>query len=179
MPPETMTHAIRLALFALLATLTFSFAQGAAQDDDKKHPQFAHLNVNKDGLALAGYDPVAYFPEGGSKAQKGSKKITAKHRGVTYRFASEKNKKAFEANPEKFEPQYGGWCAWALSDGKGSKVDPSPKYFTVENGKLYLFYKGLIGGNTRKSWNKGGGAPKLAPLADANWTRITKPKPKK
>ena len=174
-----MNDAIRITLFALLAAVTLSLASGAAQDDPQKHPQYAHLNVDKNGLALAGYDPVAYFPEGGSKAAKGSKKITATHRGVTYRFANEKNKKAFVSDPERFEPQYGGWCAWALADGKGSKVDPSPKYFTVENGKLYLFYKGLIGGNTRKSWNKGGGAPKLAPLADANWKRITEPKPKK
>ncbi len=182
-------HALRdAALTALLALgsvsaapLTISAAtparapQNVGAQADKKaadRPALKDYRVDKSGLAIKGYDPVAYFPAFGGKAAKGSKKITAKHRGVTYRFASERNKKAFLASPEQFEPTYGGWCAWAMADGKGSKTKPNPKSFTIENGRLYLFYDGFFG-DTRKSWKKKGSAPKLASKADSNWRRIS------
>lgn len=153
----------------------------AARLDDEKdeRPAIDDYDLGKNGLAIDGYDPVAYFPDFGGKATKGSKKITARHRGVLYRFASEANKKAFLADPERFEPMYGGWCAWAMYDGQGSKTEPSPKSFTVEDDRLYLFYDGFWG-DTRKSWNKKGGAPKLASEATRNWKRISgeAPRPK-
>ena len=139
---------------------------------DADRPALAHYDLGKKGLALGGYDPVAYFPEHGGKATKGSKKITARHRGVLYRFSSEANRKAFLADPARFEPAYGGWCAWAMADGKGSKTEADPESFTLEGGRLYVFYDGFWG-DTRKSWNKAGGAPKLASRSDANWKRIS------
>ena len=162
------------------ATLTPDPVTALAQDGKKNadRPALKDYRVDKSGLAIKGYDPVAYFPTYGGKATKGSKKITAKHRGVTYRFASERNKKAFLAAPERFEPTYGGWCAWAMADGKGSKTKPHPKSFTIEDGRLYLFYDGFFG-NTRKSWKKKGSAPKLAAKADTNWKRISGEKPPK
>lgn len=144
---------------------------------DEARPGLAQYNLSKKGLALDGYDPVAYFPDHGGQATKGSDKITATHQGITYRFASEEHRAAFLKAPASFEPQYGGWCAWAMADGKGDKVAVDPKSFTVENGRLYVFYDGFFG-DTRKRWNKGGGAPKLAASADANWARILTP-PKK
>ena len=135
-------------------------AQDPKPEPDAKHPLFKHLNLDKRGLAIGGFDPVAYFPEGGGKATKGKKKLAAVHRGVTYRFATEANKQLFVATPERFEPRYGGWCAWAMADGKGDKVEVDPESFTVEDGKLYLFYDGLFG-NTRKKWKKKGSAPSL------------------
>ena len=129
-------------------------------------------NVDKSGLALEGYDPVAYFTEFGGKPKKGDKKITAKHEGVTYRFSSEANKKAFLADPSRFQPMYGGWCAWAMSDGKGSKVEIDPESFRIEDGRLYVFFDGFFA-DTRKSWTKKGGAPKLKAASDGNWTRIS------
>jgi len=148
---------------------------GIALQEEGARSDLAHWNVSKTGLALDGYDPVAYFPAFGGAATKGSEKFTVKHRGVTYRFATEVNKAAFTKAPDAFEPQYGGWCAWAMADGKGDKVDVDPKSFVVEGGKLYLFYDGLFG-DTRKRWNKGGGASKLAAVADTNWGRISAPK---
>lgn len=139
---------------------------------DADRPALKHYDLGKKSLALGGYDPVAYFPEHGGKAKKGSKKITTKHRGVLYRFSSEANKKTFLANPAKFEPAYGGWCAWAMADGKGSKTEADPESFTIEDGRLYVFYDGFWG-DTRKSWRKGGGAPKLASKSDKNWKRIS------
>ena len=131
-----------------------------------------NYNLGGKKLAIKGYDPVSYFPKFGGKASKGSKKITAKHRGVLYRFASDANRKAFLQDPDRFEPAYGGWCAWAMADGKGSKVGVNPRSFTVENGVLYIFYDGLFG-DTRKSWNKKGSALKLKAGADTNWSRIS------
>ena len=143
---------------------------------DATRPALKHYDVSKKGLAIDGYDPVAYFAEGGGKPKKGSKKITTTHRGVTYRFANETNRKAFLADPERFEPMYGGWCAWAMYDGKGSKTEPNPKSFTIEDDRLYLFYDGFFG-DTKKSWQKKGSAPKLAGQATKNWERISGEKP--
>ena len=145
----------------------------AVQEDEKKEERsdLKHLNLGKEGLALDGYDPVAYFAEGGGKAKEGSKKITLRHGGVLYRFASEKNRELFEKTPSKFEPKYGGWCAYAMA--LDEKVEVDPKSFLVTNGELKLFYKGFLN-DTRKKWQK---EPKvLEPKADANWKKLTEKK---
>ena len=143
------------------------------QDDSQKdRPALKEFNLGKKDLALQGYDPVAYFPGFGGKPAKGKKSITHTHRGVLYRFSSEANKKAFVADPASFEPMYGGWCAWAMTDGKGDKVGINPKSFTIEDGRLYLFYDKFFT-DTRKTWTKKGKAPKLKASADKNWTRIS------
>jgi YHS domain-containing protein len=91
-------------------------------------------NVNADGVALDGYDPVAYFVD--STPTKGVQQYTAKHDGATYYFASLKNRDAFIAQPEKFAPQYGGFCAFGAA--KGGKYETDPTAFSVVDGKLYL-----------------------------------------
>jgi YHS domain-containing protein len=92
------------------------------------------LNVTPTGLALRGYDPVSYQMDGGPK--QGDFGISAEYKGATYRFASEDNKKAFEADPAKFAPQYGGYCAMGAAFGK--KFDGDPTLWKVVEGKLYL-----------------------------------------
>lgn len=179
-----------LALVLLLSPAPIAAAQAQAEDlapakasavlaqaKDTKRPALDDYDLGKKGLALGGYDPVAYFPAHGGKATKGLKTISAVHRGVLYRFASEKNKKAFEAAPASFEPAYGGWCAWAMGDGKGDKTEANPKSFTIEDGQLYVFYDGFWG-DTRKSWKKKGSAPKLKGNADKNWKRMSGEDPK-
>lgn len=126
-----------------------------------------HYNLDK-GLAIKGFDPVSYFSE--SKAKKGSSKFTSKHNGVTYQFSTEENKKLFEANPYKYEPQYGGWCAFAMGDN-GKKVDINPETFKITDGKLYLFYNAYFN-NTLKSWNKDENG--LKEKADKNWQVLIK-----
>ncbi len=133
-----------------------------------------HFNLDKNKLAIEGYDPVAYFPEGGGKALKGSDKISVTHKGVVYRFASEANKELFLKTPDKFEPQYGGWCAYAMAQGE--KVEIDPKSFKITEGKLYLFYKSFFN-DTREKWVKDESA--LKTKADADWKKILeKPAPK-
>ena len=127
--------------------------------------------MDSNGLALQGYDPVSYFSEGGAKARMGDPDLAVQHDGITYAFANGNNRMAFLANPERFLPAYGGWCAWAMAEKKPSKVEIDPKSFTVEQGRLFLFYDSWIA-DTRKSWLKKGGAPGLASKADRNWRKF-------
>ena len=124
-----------------------------------------HVNL-KSGYAAGGYDVVAYFDD---KTLKGDKKFTATHEGVSYKFSSQKNLEAFTSNPEKYVPQYGGYCAYAVAV-KGEKVGINPKTFQIKDNKLYLFYNSW-GVNTLDKWNEEG-ASDLQQKADANWSNI-------
>jgi YHS domain-containing protein len=145
----------------LLAFLTFStlaFAQAG-----KRQKGF---NLSKNHLAIQGYDPVAFFSDG--KAVKGKPDLVVAHEGVTYNFSSMQNRSAFLASPAKYEPQYGGWCAYAMG-ANGEKVAIDPETFKVLNGKLYLFYHSFFN-NTLTSWNKD--EKNLNTKADANWQKL-------
>ena len=92
--------------------------------------------VNKSlfgGLAIKGYDPVSYFND--SKATKGNKKFEVEHAGATWRFASQKNLDQFKKAPETFAPQFGGYCAWAVSQGYTAGIDPDA--WKIVDKKLY------------------------------------------
>jgi YHS domain-containing protein len=124
-----------------------------------------HFNLEK-GVALKGYDPVAYFIQ--KKAVMGSDKITSVADGVTYFFSSAANKAIFQKDGTKYEPQYGGWCAYAMGNS-GEKVDIDPETFKIVNGKLYLFYHSWVN-NTLNKWNLE--ENKLKTNAEKNWTLI-------
>ena len=125
------------------------------------------FNLSKDSLAIEGYDPVSYFPEGGGKPTKGKADLVATHLGVKYRFASEANRKLFLADPEHFEPQHGGWCSYAMG-AKGEKVEVDPTAFRLTNGQLHLFYVGWLS-DTRDDWDDD--TVSLKKKADANWAK--------
>lgn len=127
-------------------------------------------------LAIQGYDPVAYFPEGGGRAVKGSKDIEAAYEGVAYRFASAEHKEMFLKNPAKYEPAHGGWCSYAMWQ-KGEKVEVDPTSFIVKDDRLFLFYDGW-GGDTRKKWLKAGDHEAQAKAADAAWKKISGEEPR-
>ena len=133
------------------------------------------FNVDKSGLAIQGYDPVSYFK--GGEAKKGNPTFQAKVGDVTYLFSSDANKQEFLKDPKKFEPQFGGWCAYAVADSK-SKVEIDPKSFIVQDGRLLLFYKGLWG-NTREKWlsTKSKDAKAFLQEADKNWPEIQAKEP--
>jgi YHS domain-containing protein len=136
---------------------------GAGETD----PEEAGYNNLEKGLALGGYDPVAYFPEGGSKPVKGDAKLAVERSGVRYLFASVEHRQLFVAQPERYRPRYGGWCAYAMADGE--KVEVDPKSFLVNAGRLYLFYQGLFN-DTRKKWLKD--PLKLASDANREWQAL-------
>jgi YHS domain-containing protein len=143
--------------------LTGEAPRGVVPDDARVG---AKWNLGKGALALEGYDPVAYFPEGGGAPLPGDAKLTAELDGAKYRFASEAHRAWFLAEPARYRPKYGGWCAYAMVDGDDVEVDP--KSFLIEHGRLLLFYKGLFA-DTRAKW-----LPKtkeFGPKADAQWAK--------
>lgn len=92
------------------------------------------INATPTGLALQGYDPVAYFTDG--KPMKGSVDISATYEDATYRFTSEEHKATFEADPAAYAPQYGGYCAFGAA--MGFKFDGDPEQWRIVDDKLYL-----------------------------------------
>lgn len=120
----------------------------------------------KDGIAVKGYDVVAYF---NNEALKGNKKINTQFDGATYLFSSQENLRIFIENPIKYIPQYGGYCAYAVAV-KSKKVSINPEAFEIRDEKLYLFYNAW-GTNTLDLWNKEN-PNKLKIKADDNWGKI-------
>jgi YHS domain-containing protein len=153
-----------LYLVSMVAGSVLLTPASAQTEADKRKKQF---NLES-GLALQGYDPVAYLTQ--NKAVKGTAANVFAHQGVTYRFASAKNLETFKQNPAGFEPQYGGWCAYALG-ATGEKVDIDPETFKVIDGKLYLFYNKFFN-NTLPKWNKD--EANLRKKADASWAKFYK-----
>ncbi|WP_407527076.1 YHS domain-containing (seleno)protein [Lacibacter sp. MH-610] len=147
----------QLFVISLLLVSGFAFAQ-----DQQRVQQF---NLEK-GVAVKGYDPVAYFTQ--NKAVKGKAQFAVIHLGVKYYFSSNDNKEEFKKNPAKYEPQYGGWCAYAMGE-TGEKVDFDPETFKILNGKLYLFYNKFFN-NTLPKWNKD--EANLKTKADVNWKKF-------
>ncbi len=125
----------------LLSVLLFSTVFTAVVSAQLTEVRKKQFNVDESGLAIKGYDPVAYFTS--NKAIEGKKDITLGYQGITYRFATTANRDAFKANPGKYEPLYGGWCAYAMD-----------KFFN----------------NTLKSWNKD--EAHLKTNADKNWMKF-------
>ncbi|MBI1225684.1 MAG: YHS domain-containing protein [Bacteroidetes bacterium] len=156
-----MRNLIILTLLSAF-TVTTLIAQNVGSSLIKKH-----YNLEKD-LALNGYDAVSYF--NGNKPQKGKSNIQVTSEGATYYFSNEKNKATFLQNPDKYKPQYGGWCAYAMG-ASGEKVEVDPNTYKLINGKLYLFYNAFFN-NTLTTWNKN--ESELKNKADSNWKKIYK-----
>ncbi|MEQ9405471.1 MAG: YHS domain-containing (seleno)protein [Cyclobacteriaceae bacterium] len=106
-----------------------------------------------EGVAIGGYDPVAYFEQ--SEAKEGDAGTTSEYGGLTYQFASAENKNLFDENPEKYIPAYGGWCAYAVAESS-TKMEPDPTMWQVQDGKLLLFYDDWmtsLTGSLKEEWN--------------------------
>ena len=116
----------------------------------------------ENGVAIKGTDTVAYFNEG--RAVRGSDRFTYQWMGATWKFASAENRDLFASNPEKYAPQYGGFCAWAVSQGYTAPIDPNA--WKIVNGKLYLNYNKRV----QRTWQKD--IPGNIAKADRNWPRL-------
>ncbi|MBS1743131.1 MAG: YHS domain protein [Bacteroidetes bacterium] len=127
-----------------------------------------HFNINSKTVAVSGYDVVSYFTQ--NKAVEGDKKFSVTAEGVLYYFSSQANKDLFLKNWRNYEPQYGGWCAYAMGYS-GQKVEIDPETFKVVDGKLYLFYHSWTN-NTLTKWNKD--ERNLKAKADTNWKNIVR-----
>jgi YHS domain-containing protein len=126
-----------------------------------------HFN-HKNGLALQGFDPVAYFTL--NLAKMGQKQYAASAEGITYYFSSAENRALFLKDYKRYEPQYGGWCAYAMG-ATNEKVEIDPETFKVKDGKLFLFYHTWLN-NTFPKWNSD--EINLKANADKNWIQIFK-----
>jgi YHS domain-containing protein len=111
---------------------------------------------------ISGYDPVSYFTKG--TPQRGSGYHVADYQGVTYAFTSEEHKDMFNANPSKYAPAYGGWCAYGVAVGKKFVADP--KVWKIVNGKLYV----NLDRDIQAKWNKD--IPGHIKTANENWKEI-------
>jgi len=126
------------------------------------------LNLDKDGAAIQGYDPVAFFTE--SKPVKGKAEFVARHKGATYFFASKENREVFKKDPAKYEPAFGGYCAYGVSRGKLVEIDVEA--FQIVDGRLLLQYsKGV-----RADFNKD--AKGNLSKAESNWPGLVEKKGK-
>ena len=114
------------------------------------------------GVAVDGTDVVAYFSKGAPVA--GSPDITHDWNGATWRFATEENRAAFAADPAAYAPQYGGYCAWAVSNGYTAST--TPEAWKIVDGKLYLNYSRRI----QRRWERD--IPSRISAADENWSRV-------
>ncbi len=120
------------------------------------------VNLDRHGVAIEGYDPVAYFEQGEPVA--GSAEHAFEWQGATWRFASAAHRDRFAAAPEKYAPQYGGYCAFAVAKGYTASIDPEA--WTVVDGKLYLNYSKKV----QKKWQED--VPGHIAKADANWPKL-------
>jgi YHS domain-containing protein len=150
---------MKRSLITILLFLWFTAGYGQSDAVRQKH-----FNV-KSKLALEGYDAVSYFD---GNPIKGKSDIIYVDKGITYRFATQANATKFKTNPEKYEPAYGGWCAYAMGEN-GEKVKVDPETYKIVDGKLYLFYN-FWTTNTLYDWNKN--EKKLKEAGDRNWSKI-------
>ena len=125
-----MNNLKTIAILALFLSVVLS---AIAQDGDS-------FNTDESGLALQGYDPVAYFTQ--DEAVPGDPAITTDYDGVTFQFSTTNNRDLFESNPEQYLPAYGGWCAWAASQNSLADIDPTA--YVVHEGRLYLNYSSFL-----------------------------------
>lgn len=116
-----------------------------------------------EAVAIRGYDPVAYFRDGGPRP--GKPEFSVRHGGATWRFASAEHKALFEADPQRYLPAYGGFCAYGTSRGYLVKIEPEA--WSIVNGRLYLNYD--LG--VRKTWL--GDTKKYIARAEAGWPNLT------
>ncbi|MCB1496310.1 MAG: hypothetical protein KDJ86_11020 [Bauldia sp.] len=148
-----------LATRIAVAVVTVGIAASAhAFDPESTLP----INVDATGIALKGYDPVAYFTDGAP--MPGDEAITAAHDGVTYRFASAANRDAFLAAPASYIPAYGGFCAMAMS--LGYKVDIDPNAWKIVDDRLY------VQANERATWVWSEDIPGNIAKANGFWPKI-------
>jgi len=142
----------------IIAAVIFIIAAGPSLAEAKNE-----IYKNWRGIAIKGYDPVAFHREG--KPVKGTKQYELKWKDAKWRFASEENRNLFEADPEKYAPRYGGYCAWAVSEGYTASVDPENAWSIVDK-KLYLNYNVDI----KQKWEKD--IPGHVKKVDANWPDV-------
>lgn len=158
-PGRRKVHAWALApaASAVLMSLRWPDCRAAGE-------RSAVVNQSNEGVAIEGYDPVAYFTD--SKPVKGSPQYTYQWHGAVWHFASAQHRDAFAKSPESYAPQYGGYCAYGVSEGHTAPVDPAA--WKIIHGKLYLNYNKEVQGLFLKDPSS------QIEKADQNWPKLHK-----
>ncbi len=156
MTPSLTRPFQRISTIICLILMSVTFAPGALADKPEIYTGFGS------NLAVGEYDTVAYFTDG--EPVKGSKDFEMEFKGAKWRFSSQENLAAFEAAPDAFRPQYGGYCAWAMANRDLAKGDP--KFWRIVDGRLYL----NVNRSIQKKWLKD--IPGFIEKADAIWPGI-------
>jgi YHS domain-containing protein len=150
-----MLRRLFVPLALALSALAVPFSNAHAKDA----PVFTGTFSN---VAVGGYDAVAYFVDG--KPVKGDKAFSLEHAGAQWRFASAQNRDRFAAAPARYAPQYGGYCAWAVSQGYTASGDP--QYWKIVDDKLYLNYDASV----QRKWEQD--IPGFIAKAQQNWPSV-------
>ncbi|WP_026973172.1 YHS domain-containing (seleno)protein [Aliagarivorans marinus] len=154
---------------ALTKTLRRSFVFGALALSSSVFAADPGMSVDGNDLAIQGYDPVAYFTD--SQATQGSSEYSATYNNAIYHFSSAENRDAFRADPVKYAPQYGGYCAFGVAMEK--KFDTDPQAWRIVDGKLYL----NLDEKVQKRWLEN--TAEFIDDADSNWLEIKTVSPSK
>lgn len=150
----------RIQTLAFMVALTI-ITIGNAQDNKAN-------NIDNSNIALQGYSPVSYLDLG--IAQKGLKQYKAEHKKIAYYFTSEEQKSTFLKNPDKYVPQYGGFCAFGVY--AGAKFRPDPNKFIVKDGKYFLYLYDLEL-DAQQLWLAEKNHGKLVAAANKNWSKLS------
>lgn len=152
---------MRLILTLLMSSIVAACAATPGKVSQSR--PVAELNLQQ-GVALRGYDPVAYYAAGMPVA--GDPAISIEWHGATWRFSSAEHREAFKADPEHYAPQFGGYCAFAVS--RGTTADADPKQWAIVDGKLYVNNNAFA----KKLWDQD--RPGNIVAGDTNWPLIPK-----
>ena len=125
-------------------------------------PAMGQVVYSAQGYAIRGYDPVSYFTQG--QAAKGNSSYQSRYQGATWLFSTAENKALFDSDPQQYAPQYGGYCAWAVSQGYTASIDP--KAWKIVGDRLYLNYSKAV----QDQWSRN--IPMNIADGDANWPQI-------
>jgi YHS domain-containing protein len=153
---------IRRSVLPLTLLLLVCLAVGASLAPAQQSQKASVFTDFRSKLALDGYDPVSYFKQG--KPTKGNPAHAVTWNGASWHFSSAENKAAFEANPQAYAPQFGGYCAWAVSQGYTAKGDPHA--WRIVDNKLYVNYNASV----QKTWEKD--IPGHIVKGDKNWPNV-------
>ncbi len=160
--------AVSILTMGVVLVVASAYAGGSYHQATTESRAYLHsYNLPSSGVAIEGYCPVAYFAAG--KAVRGKPEHATTHNGVTYWFVSADARKAFDANPEKYVPAYGGWCAFGMAVQDKFPVDPTS--FKIVDGRVLLFLKNKDV-DALNLWNKGN-EQELVAKADAHWKKVS------
>ncbi|MEN8662994.1 MAG: YHS domain-containing (seleno)protein [Lentimonas sp.] len=149
--------------------MSSALAASALQHEVSEKVRLKEFSLKKQ-LILQGYDIVSYQQKDGPK--EGSSPHNAGYKGVIYHFLNAANKATFLADPERYEPLYGAWCAYVMLEGEKTKANPES--YKIVDERLLVFYDG-IWGDTLKLWNKMKDSDSvLIPKADSAWDALLK-----